>query len=86
MARLLDAVHHRASHDALTGLPDRVLFLERLQAALAAREAHVAVLFCDLDGFKQINDTLGHAAATSCCGRWRSGSARRSVPTTPSAG
>jgi diguanylate cyclase (GGDEF)-like protein len=63
-ARLLETVRHRASHDALTGLPNRVLFLERLEAALAgtAAEEHVAVLFCDLDGFKEINDTAGHAA------------------------
>jgi diguanylate cyclase (GGDEF)-like protein len=63
-ARLLEAVHHRASHDALTGLPNRVLLLERLQTALVEEEAemHAAVLFCDLDGFKEVNDTLGHAA------------------------
>jgi diguanylate cyclase (GGDEF)-like protein len=63
-ARLLEAVRHRASHDPLTGLPNRVLLLERLQAALWGKDAEeqVAVLFCDLDGFKQINDTLGHAA------------------------
>jgi diguanylate cyclase (GGDEF)-like protein len=57
-------VSHQATHDALTGLPNRVLFLDRLVTAIpaAAEGAHLAVLFCDLDRFKQVNDTLGHAA------------------------
>ncbi len=56
---------HQALHDVLTGLPNRALFADRLQLALAQserRESMVGVLFCDLDGFKGINDTHGHAA------------------------
>jgi diguanylate cyclase (GGDEF)-like protein len=55
----------RALHDALTGLPNRVLFLDRLTYALAQSERQgtsTGIFFLDLDGFKGVNDRLGHLA------------------------
>ncbi|GAC1660072.1 MAG: hypothetical protein NVS4B13_07340 [Candidatus Elarobacter sp.] len=68
--RLLEAnqarLRHEATHDALTGLPNRTFFQERLAATLEHARSHpdrvYAVLFVDLDEFKSINDSLGHMA------------------------
>jgi diguanylate cyclase (GGDEF)-like protein/PAS domain S-box-containing protein len=60
------ALAHQVLHDPLTALPNRILLLERLNHALAQRPepgvAQAIVIFCDLDHFKIVNDSLGHAA------------------------
>src|ERR1035441_427593 len=59
----IEALGHQALHDALTGLPNRTLFADRMNQAIASAERAGeprGVLVMDLDGFKQVNDTLGH--------------------------
>ncbi len=56
------SLRSQADHDELTGLLNRRGFFAALRDGIAAREARVAVLLLDLDGFKEINDTLGHAS------------------------
>jgi GGDEF domain-containing protein len=65
-------LHHVALHDALTGLPNRALIMDRLGRLLARcrREGRgVSAMFVDLDDFKNVNDTLGHHVPRQAVGR-----------------
>ena len=55
-----EELEHQAGHDALTGLPNRVLLLRSITEELSLPDARPALLFLDLDGFKPVNDRLGH--------------------------
>ncbi len=60
-----ERIHHQATHDSLTGLPNRTLFMDRLHSTIihsGRRNSQMGLMFIDLDRFKWVNDELGHAA------------------------
>lgn len=70
--RAQERIAHQATHDALTGLPNRVLFQDRLSHALTRRrhaKTSIAVCFIDLDRFKSVNDTFGHGVGDELLGQ-----------------
>lgn len=78
--RIRSEISHLAMHDALTGLPNRALMLDRIRGAQersVRSKRHVGLLFIDLDGFKEVNDTFGHGHGdrllTRVAERFRSG-------------
>jgi diguanylate cyclase (GGDEF)-like protein len=61
--RAEEKARHEATHDALTGLPNRLLFIDRLHSSIERarrRDSHCALLYIDIDGFKPVNDSYGH--------------------------
>jgi diguanylate cyclase (GGDEF)-like protein/PAS domain S-box-containing protein len=60
--RVAEALSYRATHDELTGLPNRAAITDTLTEMLACGDRDIAVLFCDIDNFKRVNDALGHDA------------------------
>ncbi len=74
LRRQVEEIEHQAMHDALTGLPNRVLFRDRVEQALhggATADGEVAVMLLDLDRFKEVNDTLGHDSGDAAAARGR---------------
>lgn len=59
-ARFRAQLRHQAQHDSLTGVANRALFLDRLDAAVAGPASRIGLCYLDLDGFTSVNDTLGH--------------------------
>ena len=84
-----DELRHQALHDALTGLPNRALIMDRIEQLLARSRrtgTSGAALYLDLDGFKTVNDSLGHAQGDQLLQAVATASRRRCATRTPSAG